>query len=65
MVLLDISISTLLPVEVGFGAKSAVTPLGIPETARLTLPLNPFCGFTYTSVVLELPWSRLALFGES
>lgn len=29
---------------VGFGAKDAVTPAGKPETARLTLPVNPYSG---------------------
>jgi hypothetical protein len=42
-VLLAVSVSTLFPV-VGFGLKDAVTPLGRPETARVALPLNPYCG---------------------
>ena len=44
-VLLAVSVITLelLVAEVGFGAKDAVTPLGRPVTARLTLPANPFC----------------------
>jgi hypothetical protein len=41
--LLAISVKVLLPV-VGFGEKDAVTPLGKPETARLILPVNPYCG---------------------
>jgi hypothetical protein len=36
-----VSVSTLDPV-VGFGLHDAVTPLGSPVTAKLTLPLNPF-----------------------
>ena len=44
-VLLAISVSVLLPV-VGFGLKDAVTPLGRPDTARFTLPVNPYWGFT-------------------
>ena len=51
--LLTANVSVLLPV-VGFGEKDPVTPDGRPETARLTLPENPFCGFTYTLVVPEL-----------
>jgi hypothetical protein len=47
-VLLAVSVSTVEPVEMGFGAKDAVTPLRRPETARLTLPLNPYCGVTFT-----------------
>ena len=39
--LLAASVSTLVP-EVGFVPQEAVTPLGNPDTARLTLPLNPY-----------------------
>ena len=46
--LLAVSVKVLLPV-VGFGLKDAVTPLGRPDvTAKLTLPLNPYWGFTLT-----------------
>ena len=31
---------------VGFGAQSAVTPLGKPETDKVTLPVNPYCALT-------------------
>lgn len=41
--LLAANVSMLLPV-VGFGTKDAVTPLGRPDTERLTLPLNPYWG---------------------
>ena len=40
--LLAVRVSTLLPVAIGFGEKLAVTPLGRPATARLTLPANPY-----------------------
>ena len=43
--LLAVSVSVLTPV-VGFGEKDAVTPLGRPEAERVTLPRNPFRGFT-------------------
>ncbi len=43
--LLAASVNWLLP-EVGFGFHSAVTPLGNPEMERVTLPVNPYCGFT-------------------
>ena len=36
-----VSVIMLWPVD-GFGEKDEVTPLGSPETARLTLPVNPF-----------------------
>ena len=39
--LLAVSVSTLLPV-VGLVAKTAVTPLGNPDAAKVTLPVNPF-----------------------
>ena len=34
----------LVPV-VGFGANDAVTPLGKPDAERVTLPVNPYCGY--------------------
>ena len=46
----------VLEFVVGFGENDAVTPLGKPDTARFTLPVNPYCGFTSTYVVLEVPW---------
>ncbi len=36
------------------GLKAAVTPLGNPETARLTVPLKPFCPATLM-MLLPLP----------
>lgn len=46
-VLEAVSVKVLLYV-VGFGENAAVTPLGRPEIEKLTLPLNPFCPWTYT-----------------
>jgi hypothetical protein len=40
-VALAVSVRTSLP-EVGFVANDAVTPLGNPDAARVTLPVNPF-----------------------
>ena len=54
-VLLAVSVS-VLELVVGFGEKDAVTPLGKPVTARFTLPVNPYCGFTETEAELEPPW---------
>ena len=45
-VLLAVKVSTLESVEVGFGAKVAVTPAGSPDATRFTLPLNPYWGVT-------------------
>ncbi len=46
-VLLAASVRVLLPV-VGLGEKVPVTPLGSPEIEKFTLPVKPYCGFTYT-----------------
>ena len=51
-----VSVSTLEPVEAGFGAKEAVTPLGNPEAAMLTLPLNPLMELTSIVDVPEAFW---------
>ena len=48
-----LTVSVVVP-EVGLGEKDAVTPLGRPETARVTLPENPYSGVTVTVVVVEL-----------
>ena len=45
-VLLAVSVSMVEPDAMGFWAKDAVTPAGRPVTARLTLPVNPYWGFT-------------------
>lgn len=39
------SVNVLFPVD-GLGEKEAVTPLGSPDAAKFTLPVNPHCGFT-------------------
>jgi hypothetical protein len=53
-VLLAVKVTTLLPV-VGLVPKAAVTPLGSPEAARVTLPLNPPLPATVTVSVALLP----------
>jgi hypothetical protein len=52
--LLAVSVRTLAPV-VGFVPQEAVTPLGNPVAARLTLPVNPYSGVTVTVDVAVLP----------
>ena len=53
-VALAVSVNTLVEL-VAVGLNEAVTPLGNVEvTARLTLPLNPFIGFTVI-VLVPLP----------
>jgi hypothetical protein len=63
-VLLAVSVRTLEPV-VGFVPNAAVTPLGKPDAARVTLPLNPFTSFT--EMVLEplLPCVTDRLLGDA
>jgi hypothetical protein len=53
-VLLAVSVSTLLPV-VGLVPKAAVTPLGRPDAASVTLPLNPPVSVTVMVSVALLP----------
>jgi hypothetical protein len=53
-VLLAVSVSTLLPV-VGLVPNAAVTPLGKPEAARVTLPVNPLTAVTAIVLVPLLP----------
>lgn len=49
-----LNVSTLLPV-VGFVPKEAVTPLGRPEAASVTLPVNPPTSVTVSVSVALLP----------
>ena len=48
--LLTVKVSVLV-LLVLVGLKDAVTPLGSPETDKLTLPLKPFCGVTVIVLV--------------
>jgi hypothetical protein len=62
---LAVSVSVLVPV-VGFGLNPAVTPLGRPDAARVTLPVNPLTSFTVMVLVPLAPLSAIVrLFGES
>ena len=51
---LAVSVKTLV-VEVLVGLKEAVTPLGSPEAAKETLPVNPFWSFTVIVLVPPVP----------
>lgn len=53
-VLLAVSVNTLVPV-VGFVPNAAVTPLGKPDAAKVTLPVNPPASVTVTVLVPLLP----------
>jgi hypothetical protein len=61
-VLLAVRVSVLAFV-VGLGVKLAVTPWGRPDTARLTLPLNPYSGFTEIDTALDIPQPRVDMPG--
>jgi len=63
-VLLAVSVSTLVPV-VGFVPNAAVTPLGRPDAASVTLPLNPPTSVTEMVLVPLLPCVIVRLLGES
>src|SRR5580700_11571015 len=63
-VALAVSVSTLLPV-VGFVPNDAVTPLGRPDAARVTLPLNPPASVTVIVLVPLPPCVIVRLLGEA
>jgi hypothetical protein len=63
-VLLAVSVSTLVPV-VGFVPNAAVTPLGRPDAARLTLPVNPPTSVTVIVLLPLPPCVIVRLLGES
>ena len=43
----------------------AVTPLGCPDTEKLTLPVNPFSGLTEIVLVPLAPCATVKLVGEA
>src|ERR1700733_6548082 len=61
---LAVSVSPLDP-GVGFVATAAVPPLGRPDAARVTLPVNPPTSVTVIVLVPLLPWVIVRLLGES
>jgi len=63
-VLLAVSVSTLVPV-VGFVPNDAVTPLGRPDAASVTLPENPPTSVTVIVLVPLLPCVTDTLLGEA
>jgi hypothetical protein len=54
-VLVAVNVSTLAPAA-GFVPKLAVTPVGSPVAARVTLPVKPLAGVTVTVSDALLPW---------
>jgi hypothetical protein len=63
-VLLAVRVSVLVEV-VGFVPKVAVTPLGRPDAANVTLPENPPRSFTVIVLVPLPPWVTVTLLGEA
>lgn len=63
-VALAVNVSTLVPV-VGLVPNAAVTPLGRPDAASVTLPVNPFRSFTVMVLVPPPPCVMVRLLGES
>jgi len=63
--LLAVRVSVLVP-AVGFGLNTAVTPLGSPDAARVTLPVNPPWSCTVMVLVPPAPPCVIVrLLGES
>jgi hypothetical protein len=54
----------VLELDVGFGLKLAVTPLGKPDAERVTLPVKPFVGVMLIVLVPLLPCVIVRLLGE-
>lgn len=62
--LLAVSVSRLVPLA-GFVPKAAVTPLGKPVAASVTLPVKPPAGVTVIVLVPLPPWAMLMLLGAA
>jgi len=62
--LLAVKVKMLVPL-VGFVPHNAVTPLGTPVTARLTLPVNPLMGITTIVDIAEVPRLTERMDGEA
>lgn len=56
---------SVLVVVPGFGLNAAVTPLGNPDAAKVTLPVNPFCGVIVIVLVLLELRATVKLVGEA
>ena len=63
-VLLAVSVNVLVLVVL-LGLNDAVTPLGRPDAAKLTVPLKPFCGVTVMVLVPLAPCVMLRLLGDA
>jgi hypothetical protein len=61
---LAVNVSVLVLV-VGFGLNDAVTPVGKPDAASVTLPVNPFNGVTVIVLVPVPPCTIVTAAGEA
>ena len=59
---LAVRVRVLVPL-VDAGEKEAVTPVGNPEIARLTFPVNPYSGVTVTVALVVPPGLIVRLLG--
>ena len=63
-VLLALKVTTLFVVA-GFTLNEAVTPVGNPEAASVTLPENPFTGVTVIVLLPLLPLATVRAVGDA
>src|ERR1700681_3121529 len=54
-----------LAVVAGFVLKMALTPLGMPEALKFTLPLNPFRGWIVIVAEPDEPCGKVRLVGDA
>ena len=57
--------SSVLAVLAGFGLKAALTPLGRPDAARVTVPVKPSCGAIVIALVPLDPRITVRLPGDA
>ena len=61
----NVLLLAVLLLAVLLGLNDAVTPLGMPDADKLTLPLKPYCGVTVMVLAPLPPWVIVKLLGEA
>jgi hypothetical protein len=61
---LAVSVNVLV-LAVLLGLKDAVTPLGVPDADKLTLPVKPFWGVTVIVLAPLAPCAIVKVFGDA
>jgi hypothetical protein len=61
---LAVSVKVLV-LAVLLGLKDAVTPLGVPDADKLTLPVKPFWGVTVIVLAPLAPCAIVKVFGDA